>query len=58
MRSSEPIGLPDCEVSAREVFRLRAELKVPAFSARSEHVPPIDSAYRFNEDTGLGITAR
>jgi cobaltochelatase CobS len=53
MRSSEP----DCQVSARELFGLRAELKVPAFSERSEHVPPIDPAYRFNEDATRAILA-
>jgi cobaltochelatase CobS len=53
MRSSEP----DREVSARELFGLRAEMKVPAFSERSEHVPAIDPAYRFNEETTRALLA-
>ena len=57
MRSSEPIGLPDREISARQAFGLRADMKVPAFSARSEHVPQVDRAYRFDEDTTLAILA-
>jgi len=44
-------------VSARELFGLRTDMKVPAFSARSEHVPPIDPAYRFSEETTLAILA-
>lgn len=51
------IALPDKEVSARTVFGLDTDMKVPAFSKPTEHVPVIDEAYRFDHDTTLAILA-
>ncbi|AQS84812.1 MAG: cobaltochelatase subunit CobS [Acetobacter aceti] len=51
------ISVPDLEVSAREVFGIDSDLKVPAFSIRTEHVPEIDTSYRFDHDTTLAILA-
>ena len=48
---------PDTEVSARELFGIDSDLRVPAFSTRDEHVPEIDVAYRFNADVTLAILA-
>ena len=48
---------PDRSVSARELFGIDTDLQVPAFSARDEHVPEIDSAYRFNREVTLAILA-
>jgi cobaltochelatase CobS len=48
---------PDHTVSAREVFGIDADLQVPAFSERDDHVPEIDAAYRFNPDVTLAILA-
>ncbi|MES3014797.1 MAG: AAA family ATPase [Pseudomonadota bacterium] len=48
---------PDRLVSAREVFGIDSDLKVPAFSERDEHVPEIDSVYRFNPAVTLAILA-
>jgi cobaltochelatase CobS len=52
-----PLSEPDRQVSARELFGLRADMKVPAFSTRSEHVPAVDRSYCFDEDTTLAILA-
>ncbi|WP_129782447.1 AAA family ATPase [Peristeroidobacter soli] len=50
-------ALPDTTVSVRELFGLDTLLRVPAFSQVSEHVPDIDTAYRFDNDTTLAILA-
>lgn len=52
-----PRDLPDTSVSVREAFGIDSDMRVPAFSAPSEHVPEIDSAYRFDRDTTLAILA-
>lgn len=48
---------PDREVSAREVFGVDSDLKVPAFKQRTEHVPALDPAYRFDPQTTMAILA-
>ena len=48
---------PDTTVSVREIFNIDSDMKVPAFSRGSEHVPDIDSSYRFDRDTTLAILA-
>ncbi|MEO6031981.1 MAG: MoxR family ATPase [Burkholderiaceae bacterium] len=48
---------PDRSLSARELFGLDSDLRVPAFSERDEHVPDIDPVYRFNPDVTLAILA-
>ncbi len=48
---------PDTTVSVREVFNIDSDMKVPAFSRGSEHVPDLDSSYRFDRDTTLAILA-
>ena len=47
---------PDREVSARE-FGVDSEMKIPAFSTRTEYVPEVDSAYRFDPQTTMAILA-
>ena len=49
--------LPDREVAVRDVFGIDSPLTVPAFSTRDEHVPDIDSVYRFNPDVTLALLA-
>ena len=44
-------------VSVREVFGIDSDLRVAKFTERTEHVPQIDPAYRFNRDTTLAILA-
>jgi cobaltochelatase CobS len=49
--------LPDTTVSVRDVFGIDSDMKVPAFSQPSEHVPDIDPTYRFDRETTLAILA-
>ncbi len=48
---------PERMLSVREVFGIETDLQVPAFSERDDHVPEIDSAYRFNPDVTLALLA-
>ncbi len=48
---------PDRMISVREVFGIDTDLLVPAFSERDDHVPDVDSAYRFNPDVTLALLA-
>ena len=50
-------GLPDIKVSVRQTFNIDSDLEVPAFSQPTEHVPPLDAAYRFDRATTLAILA-
>jgi cobaltochelatase CobS len=47
---------PDTEMSVRE-FGVALDMQVPAFKARTEYVPEIDSAYKFDPETSLAILA-
>ena len=49
--------LPDIKISVRQTFGIDSDMQVPAFSAATEHVPDIDTAYRFDRDTTLAILA-
>jgi len=49
--------MPDTTVSVRQTLGIDSDLRVPAFSNRSEHVPAIDEAYRFDRDVTLAILA-
>jgi len=51
------ISEPDITVSAREVFGVDIDMQVPAFSVRTEHVPEVDTSYRFDKETTLAILA-
>ncbi len=51
------IDRPDREMSVREAFGIDSDMRVPAFAVRTEHVPDIDPAYRFDRDTTLAIIA-
>jgi cobaltochelatase CobS len=57
VRDELGMTVPDRQVSAREVFGLDSDMKVPAFSSRGDHVPELDQAYRFDQDTTLAILA-
>jgi cobaltochelatase CobS len=56
-RPTSAIDLPDVQVKVREVFGIDTDMIVPGFSQRTEHVPDIDAAYRFDRDTTLAILA-
>ena len=51
------IDLPDTTVKVKDVFGFDSDLEVPAFSARTEHVPEIDKSYKFDRETTLAILA-
>ncbi len=48
---------PDIEVSVRDVFKIDSDIKVPAFSKKTDNVPEIDDAYIFDKNTTLAILA-
>jgi cobaltochelatase CobS len=48
---------PTQTVSVRDVFGIDTDLRVPAFAERDEHVPHIDSTYRFNPAVTLALLA-
>jgi len=48
---------PDTTVGVRSLFGIDLDLKVPAFSQRSEYVPDVDPAYQFDRGTTLAILA-
>jgi len=56
-RPTSDISMPDTKVQAREVFGLDIDMEVPAFSVRTEHVPDLDSSYKFDRETTLAILA-
>ena len=51
------LGTPDIRVAARQTFGIDCDMDVPAYSKRTEHVPNVDEAYRFDRDTTLAILA-
>ena len=53
----EVAPLPDMKVSIRQVFGIDSDMEVPAYSKADEHVPDIDSDYRFDRPTTLAILA-
>lgn len=48
---------PTNMASVRDLFGIDTDLKVPAFAERDEHVPDIDSTYRFNPAVTLALLA-
>jgi len=50
-------GMPDIDVSVRQLFGIDSDLEVPAFSQSDEHVPDLDPDYLFNKDVTLAILA-
>ncbi|MCF3946204.1 cobaltochelatase subunit CobS [Acidiphilium sp. AL] len=56
-KPTSAINLPDRRVSAREVFGIECGFDIPAFSERTEHVPEIDTTYKFDRETTLAILA-
>ncbi|HYJ36654.1 MAG TPA: hypothetical protein VEV64_10880, partial [Rhizomicrobium sp.] len=48
---------PDTTVDAGPLFAIKTKMKVPAFKTANEHVPEVDTAYRFDRDTTLAILA-
>src|SRR4028118_1980307 len=57
VRPTSAIDTPDTTVDARQAFGLDVDLQVPAYSTRTEHVPELDTGYRFDRETTLAILA-
>ena len=55
--SDNILAVPDMEIDVRTVFGIDVDLRVPAFSQGSEHVPDMDPTYRFDHDTTLAVLA-
>src|SRR5947199_9915870 len=55
--TQEIASLPDMKVSFRQLFGFDSDMEVPAYSEADEHVPDIDSDYRFDKPTTLAILA-
>jgi cobaltochelatase CobS len=53
----EAAGLPDHDLSVRQVFGIDTDMSVPAYSKGDEHVPELDPDYLFNRDVTLAILA-
>ncbi|HRK24530.1 MAG TPA: cobaltochelatase subunit CobS [Beijerinckiaceae bacterium] len=49
--------MPDTEFSVRALFNIDSDIKVPAYSKASDHVPELDPDYLFDRDTTLAILA-
>ncbi|MEE8293035.1 MAG: cobaltochelatase subunit CobS, partial [Kiloniellales bacterium] len=56
-QTQEPADMPDITVSVRQTFGFDSDMQVPAFGQTNEHVPDLDTAYRFDRDTTLAILA-
>ncbi|HEY8950753.1 MAG TPA: cobaltochelatase subunit CobS [Rhizomicrobium sp.] len=53
----DPAFMPDTTADAKKLFGFDVKMKVPAFSRRTEYVPEVDNAYRFDRETTLAILA-
>src|SRR6201994_2010050 len=53
----DPAFQPDTTADAKKLFGFDVKMKVPAFSRRTEWVPEIETAYRFDRETTLAILA-
>jgi cobaltochelatase CobS len=57
IRPTSAIDTPDTTVDARQTFGIDLDLQVPAYSTRTEHVPELDTTYRFDPETTRAIVA-
>ena len=51
------IDSPNIEITAKKLFSINSDWKVPAFKEPSEHVPAMDENYQFDEATTKAILA-
>lgn len=56
-KSEKKVDAPDITVSSKKLFGFDSNMKIPAFSEKSEFVPDIDKSYCFDKDTTLSILA-
>src|SRR5699024_8796930 len=57
MMSDTARETPNVRVSTKEIFGVDTSFQVPAFSQRTDYVPDIDTAYRFNPEVTQAILA-
>src|SRR3982075_4316074 len=57
MNGLDAAAAPDMMVDVRNTFGLDVAMTVPAFSKPNEHVPELDTSYRFDRYTTLAILA-
>ena len=59
MNKIEPIKIdtenPIEEISSKQTFNIKSDIKIPKFINHSEHCPTIDKNYLFDENTTLAI---
>ena len=53
--TEERACVPDIEISAKQVFGIKSDIRIPAFSKSNPLVPKIDKNYFFDNDTTLAI---
>ena len=57
MSSEQLLQKTDIKLSVKQTFGFESDMKVNAFSKKSEYVPKIDPDYKFDKDTTLAILA-
>lgn len=50
-------NLPDKDYNVRETFGIDSDMVVKGYAERTEHVPPVDADYLFDQNTTLAILA-
>lgn len=53
--TEERTYVPNIEISAKQVFGIKSDIRIPAFSKSNPLVPKIDKNYFFDNDTTLAI---
>ena len=53
--STNKTAEPDIQLSVRQTFGIDSDWQIPAFSQRTDQVPILDQAYRFDPDTTIAI---
>ena len=48
-------NVPDIKISSKQVFGIKTDLKIPAFSKKCSLVPKLDKNYFFDNDTTIAI---
>ena len=46
---------PDIKISVRQSFNIDSDMELDGFSKKNKYVPDIDSDYKFDRDTTLGV---
>ena len=57
MTTLDDLEKPDTELDVGKTFNIDVDMKVPAFTTKTEHVPELDDNYLFDKDTTLAILA-